>query len=131
MFEIDEEKIESTAWRCSRYSTQHCRSRLHTCIITNSIKKEPAEHSYQFDAITVEIRRFEQQLIDRAKNTQETPEVIMTNRTRALSRPPVRDHIKRRIQKIRAKNDYATVPNDPNFVSISFTLSSTQYGSEF
>ena len=49
----------------------------------------------------------------------------------AISRLPVRDHIKRRIRKIRAKNDYATVPNDPNFASIPLTLSSTRRASQF
>ena len=36
----------------------------------------------------------------------------------AVSRLPTRDNIKRRIRKIRSNNDYAAVPNDPNFNSI-------------
>ena len=75
----DREREDKIYWCCSRYSTQHCHSRLHTCVFTNDIKKEPTEHSCRFDAITVELRRFEQQLTDRAKNTQETPEIIVTN----------------------------------------------------
>ena len=68
----DRSTAEKIYWRCVRYSTQHCRSRLHTCIFTNNIVKPPTEHLCRFDGTVLELRKFDQQLIDRAKNTQET-----------------------------------------------------------
>ncbi|CAF1096383.1 unnamed protein product [Rotaria sordida] len=132
----DRSTTEKIYWRCSRYSTQHCRSRLHTCILTNNIVKPPTEHSCTFDGTTLELRKFDQQLIDRAKSTQEAPDMIVTNcikgmSDQAVSRLPIRDNIKRRIRKIRSKNDYTAVPNDPNFLSIPSALCKTQRNSQF
>ncbi|CAF3516011.1 unnamed protein product, partial [Rotaria sp. Silwood2] len=130
----DRSTTEKIYWRCSRYSTQHCRSRLHTCIVTNNIVKPPTEHSCTFDGTTLELRKFHQQLIDRAKNTQEPPDIVITNlgmSDQAVSRLPIRDNVKRRIRKIRSKNDYTAVPNDPNFVSIPVALGKTKRDSQF
>ncbi|CAF1509673.1 unnamed protein product [Rotaria sordida] len=132
----DRSTTEKIYCRCSRYSIQHCRSRLHTCILTNNIVKPPTEHSCTFDGTTLELRKFDQQLIDRAKSTQEAPDMIVTNcikgmSDQAVSRLPIRDNIKRRIRKIRSKNDYTAVPNDPNFLSIPSALCKTQRNSQF
>ena len=75
----DRSTTEKLYWHCVRYSTQHCRSRLHTCIFTNNIAKPTTEHSSRFDGTVLELRRFDQQLIDRAKTTRGTPDIIITN----------------------------------------------------
>ena len=69
---------EKTYWRCIKYSTQYCHSRLHTCLFTNNITKAPTKHSCTFDGTTLELRKFDQVFIDRAKNTQETLDTIIT-----------------------------------------------------
>ena len=50
---------EKIYWRCIKYSSHHCHSRLHTCIITNNIIKPPTEHTCKFD----------EKIIDHACNT--------------------------------------------------------------
>ena len=150
----DRSTAEKIYWRCVRYSTQHCGSRLHTCIFTNNIVKPSTEHSCRFDGTVLELRKFDQQLIDRTKNTRETPNFIITNcikgkvislylifceyissslemSNQAVSRLPTRDNIKRRIRKIRSNNDYAVVPNDPNFILIPSVLCKTERDSQF
>ncbi len=70
---------EKIYWRWIRFSTQHCRSRLQTCIITNNILQPPTEHTCKFDGTTLELLKFDEQLPDRAKNTQETPDIVITS----------------------------------------------------
>ena len=75
----DRSTSEKIYWRCIRFSTQHCHSRLHTCIFTNNIVKPPSEHTCQFDGTVLELHRFDQRVADRAKNTQETPDIVINN----------------------------------------------------
>ena len=70
---------DKTYWRCIKYLSDSCRSRLHTCIITKTIVKLPSEHSCKFDATVHQLRDFSQQVSDRAINTQETPAAIITH----------------------------------------------------
>ena len=65
--------------RCIKYSSDQCRSQLHTCISNASILKLPTEHTCKFDATSNEIRNFFQQIAARAINTQETPEAIISH----------------------------------------------------
>ena len=76
---MDRSTTEKTYWRCIKYSSHHCHSRLHTCIITNAIVKPPTVHTCVFDGATHELRKFNDQITSRALNTQETPDVIVTN----------------------------------------------------
>jgi hypothetical protein len=55
---------EETYWRCTKYSSDCCRSRLHTCKV---------------DGTTLQIRSFNEQIAHRAINTQEIPDIIVTN----------------------------------------------------
>ena len=75
----DRSTAEKIYWRCVRYSTQRCHSHLHTCIFTKNIVKPPTEHSRRFGGTTLELRKFDQQRLDHAKNTQETPDIIIIN----------------------------------------------------
>ncbi|CAF0834509.1 unnamed protein product [Rotaria sordida] len=127
---------EKIYWRCIKYSSHHCHSRLHTCIITNNIIKPPTEHTCKFDDTTVELRNFDEKIIDRACNTQETPDIIISNCFRGMpdegiTRLPTRENIKRRIRKLRYNNDFISPPNAANFISIPTILCKTLRQAQF
>ena len=65
-------------WRCIKYKSDHCHARLHTCLESTTILKQPDEHTCKFDATGNQIRLFSQQIADRALNTQETPDISVT-----------------------------------------------------
>ena len=75
---------EKTYWRCIKYSSDRCRSRLHTCVLTNGIVKAPTEHTCKVDGTTLQIRGFNEQVAHRAIMTQETPDSIVTNSYRGI-----------------------------------------------
>lgn len=66
-------------WRCIKYKSHHCHARLHTCLESATILKQPSDHNCKLDATEHQIRQFSQQVAARALNTQETPDVIVTN----------------------------------------------------
>ena len=68
-----------TYWHCINYYSHHCRSRLHTCIITNNVVKPLIDHTCKFDGTTLEIRKFDEQIISSVLNSQETPNIIITH----------------------------------------------------
>ncbi|CAF5196186.1 unnamed protein product, partial [Rotaria magnacalcarata] len=105
-------------------------SRLHTCIITNGVIKPPSELTCKTDGSSLEIRKFNEELVHRARNTQEMPDIIVTTCYKALSdqgivRLPIRDNIKRRIRMVRKKKNIVNAPNDPNFTTIPTSLTKT------
>jgi hypothetical protein len=75
----DRSTSEKTYWRCIKFYSHRCRSRLHTCIFTNNITKSPTHHTCTFDGIALECRKFDNQIISRALNTQEPPDTILTH----------------------------------------------------
>ncbi|CAF1149247.1 unnamed protein product [Rotaria sordida] len=98
----DRSTNEKTYWRCIKYSTHRCRSRLHTCVITNNTIKTPTEHTCKSDAISFEQRKFDERIAHRARFTQEAPDLIVTDSYKgmtdqAIARLPTRDNVKRRI----------------------------------
>ncbi len=76
---MDRSTSVKTYWRCIKFYSHHCRSRLHTCIITNNIVKSPTDHTCTFDGTTLECRKFDDQIISRTLNTQEPPDTIITH----------------------------------------------------
>lgn len=139
---ITEEKIY---WRCIKYKSDRCHARLHTCLESSTILKHPGEHVCKFDATEHQIRSFSQKVIDRALNTQETPDIILTNCYKgmcsisnlnkninnysltelsdpSLARLPVRDNIKRRIRMVRQNHQVVKEPNDPEFRAVPTKL---------
>ncbi|CAF1333385.1 unnamed protein product [Didymodactylos carnosus] len=132
---------EKTYWRCINYFSQNCRSRLHTCIITNNIVKPATEHSCKTDGTVSELRKFDEQIVYRALNTQETPDLIVTHCCKdiylaemadpSLSRVPPRDHVKRRIRMLRQDKNLPSAPNDPNFASVPISLTKTLRQDQF
>ena len=76
---MDRSTCGKTYWPCINYYAHHCRSRLHTCIITNNVVKPPTDHTCKFDGTTLELQKFDEQIISRALNTQETTDIIITH----------------------------------------------------
>ena len=60
---MDRSTSKKTYWRCMNFRSHHCRSRLHTCIITNNIIKSPTDHTCKLDGTTLECRKFDEQII--------------------------------------------------------------------
>ncbi|CAF4586963.1 unnamed protein product [Rotaria sp. Silwood2] len=126
----DRSTNKKTYWRCVNYLRDRCHSRLHTCIITNDVIKPPTKHTCTTDGSSLEVRKFNEEIAHRARNTQEIPGVIVTNCYKALSdqriaRLPIRDNIKRRIRMVRQNKNIVNAPNDPNFTSIPTSLTKT------
>ena len=76
---MDRSTNDKTYWRCIKYSSDCCRSRLHTSILTNAIMKPPSEHTCKVDGTALQLRIFNEHVAHRATNTQETPDIIVTN----------------------------------------------------
>ena len=53
---MDRSTCGKTYWCCINYYSHHCRSRLHTRIITNNVVKPPTDHICKFDGTTLELR---------------------------------------------------------------------------
>jgi hypothetical protein len=70
---------EKIYWRCIKYYSDRCHARLHTCLESAKILKPPGEHICKFDGIENQLRIFSQQVVNRALNTQEMPDTIVTN----------------------------------------------------
>ena len=68
-----------TCWCCINYCSHHCRYHLHICIITNNVGKPPIDHTCKIDCTTLELWKLDEQIIFRALNTQETPDIIITH----------------------------------------------------
>lgn len=81
---MDRSTSEKTYWRCIKYSSDRCHSRLHTSVLTRDIVKPPTEHTCRVDGTTLELRKFCENIVDRALNTQETPDTIVTNCYRGM-----------------------------------------------
>ncbi|CAF3622430.1 unnamed protein product [Rotaria socialis] len=133
---MDRSTNDKTYWRCIKYSSDCCRSRLHTCILTNTIVKPPSEHICKVDGTTLQLRMFNEHVAHRAVNTQETPDIIVTNCYKgmfdpSIARLPVRDNIKRRIRMLRQNNRVVKEPNDPNFSSVPLSLTKTIRNDQF
>ncbi|CAM4890946.1 unnamed protein product [Rotaria socialis] len=107
-------------WRCIKCKSDHCHARLHTCLESKTILKHPSGHICKFDATENQVCQFSQQVAARALNTQENPDVILSDPS--LARLPVRDNIKRRIRMLRQNNQIIKKPNDPQFQSVPTQL---------
>ncbi|CAF4353068.1 unnamed protein product [Rotaria sp. Silwood2] len=126
----DRSTNEKAYWRCIKYSTHRCRSRRHTFVITNNIIKTPTERTCKSDGISFEQRKFDERIVQRARFTQEAPDLIVTDcykdmTDQGISRLSSRDNIKRRIRMLRQSKHVIVAPNDPSFESIPTSLTKT------
>ena len=69
---MDPSTCGKTYWCCINYYSHYFRSRLHTCIITNNVVKPSTDHTCKFNGTTLELRKFDEQIISRALNTRNT-----------------------------------------------------------
>ena len=149
----DRSTSTKTYWCCVNYFKDECHSRLHTCIITNDIIKSAREHTCTIDGSLMETRKFNEEMVHRARYTQQSKDIIITNcyqdktcsswninliylsiSDQGIARLPVRDHIKkRRIPMVgQNKNIVHVQPaNDRNFLSIPIPLTKTVHGDMF
>jgi hypothetical protein len=113
----DRRTDDKTYWRCEHHKSFNCHFRIHTCNSTSNtthvmILKQNGTHttSCKRDKIKISLRKFRENITDRAKFTQETTDTVLTQCMSQLSdaeriRLPPLDHVKRTIQKQRKKND--------------------------
>lgn len=55
----------------------HYHSRRQTYLITNNIIKSTTDHTYAFNGIILEFRKFEKQITSCTRNTEEEPNMII------------------------------------------------------
>ena len=72
-------KKSADTFASTQYFSDRCRSRLHTCTLTNVILKTPTEHTCKVDGTTLQLRIFKGRVVHRALSTQETPDTIITS----------------------------------------------------
>ena len=132
-----------TYWRCENHKTFNCHFRIHTCneSVTEThvkILKQHGNHatSCKKDLIKLSLRRFHEDIADRAKNTQETTDIVLTQCISKLPDParirlPPLDHIKRTILQHRKKIDLPQVPSDIDFPTAPSVLQLTRRNDTF
>ena len=76
---MDQSSNGKTYWHCINYYSHHCPFRLHACIITNNLVNPSTNHTCKFDSTTLELQKFGEQIISRALNNQETPDIIIAH----------------------------------------------------
>ncbi|CAF2921287.1 unnamed protein product [Rotaria sp. Silwood2] len=79
----------------------------------------------------ISLRKFHEDLADRAKNTQEATDSVLSKCLTQLSTParlrlPPLDHVKRTIRHHRKENNLPNIPNDVDFPSVPTTLQFTK-----
>ena len=141
----DRQTDEKTYWRCENHKSLNCHYRIHTCSSTSTnvrthvvIVKRHGTHSTAChrDPIKISLRRFYEQIVDRANNTQEPTDAVLSQCLSKQPDPirlrlPALDHVKRTIQHHRKKNDLPPTPNDIDFPSVSTALRSTKRNETF
>ncbi|CAF4467107.1 unnamed protein product, partial [Didymodactylos carnosus] len=134
----DRQTDEKTYWRCENHKTFNCHYRIHTCNSTNSqthvtIINRNGNHttSCNSDPIKILLRKFHENVVDRAKNTQESTDTVLSQCISNLPDParvrlPPLDHVKRTIQHHRKINDLPQIPNNVDFPCVPILLQSTK-----
>ncbi|CAF3348921.1 unnamed protein product, partial [Rotaria socialis] len=88
------------------------------------------------NAVSIEIRIFEEKVRDRATNSNETTQTVIDNcltnlSDHAVARLPGFKHIKRNIQKQRGQNNLPKIPHDKTFDRIPDQLTTTKRNTAF
>ncbi|CAF3889741.1 unnamed protein product, partial [Rotaria sp. Silwood1] len=134
----DRQTDEKTYWRCENHKKLNCHYRIHTCNFTTNtthanILKRNGVHttSCHRDPIKISLRKFHEDLVDRAKNTQESTDTVLSKCLTQLSTParlrlPPLDHVKRTVRQHRKENNLPNIPNDVDFPSVPTILQFTK-----
>jgi len=135
-YTIDKTNNDKIYWKCEYARKLKCKGRIHTNDIKTTIFHENDNHNHPGNAISSEIRIFEEKVRDRAVNCNENTQTVLDNcltdlSDLAVARIPNFKHIKRNIQHRRVMNDFPKVPNDRTYNQISDILTLTKRNNEF
>jgi hypothetical protein len=127
---------DQTYWKCEDARTIKCKDRVHTNNINTIMLNENDIHNQPINALSTEIRLFEEKIRDRAINYNETTQTVIDNCFTNLSdnvvaHLPVFKHIKRNIQHQQGKYDLRKVPHDRTFDKIPDQLATTKTNNQF
>ena len=133
---VDQKKNEITYWKCEYAGKMKCKGRVHTDPANTTLLFENDNHNHLGNAVSAEIRIFEEKIRDRAitcnENTQAVIDTCLTNLSdHAVARLPNFKYIKRNIQHQRVKNDLPSTPHDKTFNQIPVKLTMTQRNNLF
>ena len=99
-YTIDKITGDKIYWQCEFVRTLKCKGRIHTNSINTMILHENNNHSHLGNAVSSEIRLFEEKIRDRAVNYNESTETVVDNCLDNLS-----DDTVRRIPKFKHINN--------------------------
>ncbi len=119
-YTIDKTTIDKTYMKCVQARILKCKGRVHTNYINTIMLHENDNHNYLENAVSNEIRIFEEKVRDRAVNYNEKTQTIIDTCLKNLCDNVVAclpdfKHVKRNIQHRRAKDDLPTIPHDKTF----------------
>ncbi|CAF1052556.1 unnamed protein product [Didymodactylos carnosus] len=120
---VDRSNGSKIYWKCDQARKASCKGRVHTDNPSTTILYESDNHNHFGNAVSSDIRRFEENVRFRALNTNEGTQSILDNCLRNLidetvARLPVFNHVKRNIQNQRKNNDLPTILHDKTFEKI-------------
>ncbi|CAF3860645.1 unnamed protein product [Rotaria sp. Silwood1] len=135
-YTIDKATNDKIYWKCEYARKLECKDRIHTNDIKTTILHENDNHNHPGNAISSEIRIFEEKFRDRAVNCNENTQTVLDNcltdlSDLAVARIPNFKHIKRNMKHRRVMNDSPKIPNDRTFNQIPDILSVTKRSNEF
>ncbi len=98
-YTIDKTTDEKIYWKCEFARTLKCKGRLHSNSLMTIILHETNNHSHLGNAVSSEIRIFEEKIRDRAINYNESTQTVIDNclinlSDNAVARIPNFKHIK-------------------------------------
>ncbi|CAF4056774.1 unnamed protein product [Rotaria sordida] len=76
---IDKTTIDKTDWKREHARKLKCKGRVHTDYINTTLLYENDNHNHSGNAISIEIRIFEEKVRDRAINSNETTQTVIDN----------------------------------------------------
>ena len=78
-YTIDKTNNDKTYWKCEYARTIKCKGRVHTNNINTIMLHENNNHNHSGNALSSEIRLFEEKVRDRAANYNETTQTVINN----------------------------------------------------
>ena len=135
-YTIDKITGDKIYWKCEFVRTLKCKGRIHTNSINTIILHENNDDNHLGNAVSSEVRLFEEKIRDRAVNYNESTQTVIDNCLDNLfddtvARIPKFKHIKRNIQNLRNKNNLPNRPQDKTFVRIPDRLAQTKRNDKF
>ncbi|CAF2946756.1 unnamed protein product [Rotaria sp. Silwood2] len=117
---IDKTTIDKTYWKCEHAGKLKCKGRIHTNYINTILLYENDNHNHSGNAVSVEIRIFEEKVRDRAINSNETTQAVIDNcltnlSDYAVARLPDFKHINLRIDQFTTINFRSSIFRSINF----------------